>query len=490
MPSSSSATLGSLPAASPPSTAVAPGRSLVRQEEVLDDPSLLKSTDALAYGRAVVAETLQVLDYLEQLEPAVIVYGTARKELAEAQAVGTVVAQLGDVSLRTGAGPGAMGASAQAFVTERDRLAQEGAGTTAPGGGSSQVSQGVKIGFTAGQMAFEQHVDPSVETVLVTPTFFARKLMELNSALHVVLEGGFGTIDEFLEAAGWRLDRHMEEDLVFYSAGDFYQRLLEVFAQYTVLPKQMFADSYLVPSADQVARIYRQRPRGAPSIDLPTVRRELVSELTAGFEAVANLEPAVAFFGAAEYPEGDRSGELLSQLAQKLTQQGKHLRVTDQGATAEAVVAGARASDASATVQAFTSAHEPPSSLPGLSVAHAFDYFIAQREVATTKTQALVFGTADLEALGTLYSILTLFQTHKLARQPVVLLGTEKWGPLWELTTELMIAAGTISPADKDLVTVTDDVDLAARLILEHSPPEPRDEPPVVPTAEVVAAAG
>jgi len=76
------------------------------------------------------------------------------------------------------------------------------------------------------------------------------------------------------------------------------------------------------------------------------------------------------------------------------------------------------------------------------------------------------FGTMD-----ELFEALTLVQTRKVTRFPVVLLGSEYWQGLLLWLRDAMRAEGKIGPTDLDLLCVTDDVEEAVRHIVESSEP-------------------
>jgi uncharacterized protein (TIGR00730 family) len=72
------------------------------------------------------------------------------------------------------------------------------------------------------------------------------------------------------------------------------------------------------------------------------------------------------------------------------------------------------------------------------------------------------FGTLD-----ELFEAVTLVQTRKVTRFPIVLIGTSYWGGLLDWLRQTAAEAGTISAADIDLLHLTDDVEEAVQIVRE-----------------------
>jgi hypothetical protein len=68
-----------------------------------------------------------------------------------------------------------------------------------------------------------------------------------------------------------------------------------------------------------------------------------------------------------------------------------------------------------------------------------------------------------------LFEALTLIQTGKVRHFPVVLVGSAYWGGLLDWARGTLLAHGTISPADLELVQVTDDPDEVVAIMLRYS---------------------
>ena len=95
-----------------------------------------------------------------------------------------------------------------------------------------------------------------------------------------------------------------------------------------------------------------------------------------------------------------------------------------------------------------------------------FRYFFARKTMFVKYAQGFVFLPGGFGTLDELFEALTLVQTQRVTRFPVVLVGTAYWSGLldWIRTTQL--ERGTVSAADIDLIAVVDDVDQAVQMIV------------------------
>ncbi|MGY1730210.1 TIGR00730 family Rossman fold protein [Geodermatophilus sp. SYSU D01045] len=89
----------------------------------------------------------------------------------------------------------------------------------------------------------------------------------------------------------------------------------------------------------------------------------------------------------------------------------------------------------------------------------SFRYFFVRKTMFVKYAQAFVILPGGFGTLDELFEALTLVQTRKVTRFPVVLFGSTYWSGLVDWIRGTLLEAGTISPGDLDLLTVTDDVD-------------------------------
>ena len=93
-----------------------------------------------------------------------------------------------------------------------------------------------------------------------------------------------------------------------------------------------------------------------------------------------------------------------------------------------------------------------------VDVGIAFRYFFVRKTMFVKYAQAFVILPGGFGTLDELFEALTLVQTRKVTRFPVILFGTEYWSGLISWVRGTLAETGTINAADLDLITVTDDI--------------------------------
>ena len=99
-----------------------------------------------------------------------------------------------------------------------------------------------------------------------------------------------------------------------------------------------------------------------------------------------------------------------------------------------------------------------------------FRYFFVRKTMFVKYAQAFVVLPGGFGTLDELFEAITLVQTRKVTRFPVILMGTAYWGGLLDWVKSTVLDDGKISPADLDLIQVTDDVDEAVQIIVDAAP--------------------
>jgi len=95
-----------------------------------------------------------------------------------------------------------------------------------------------------------------------------------------------------------------------------------------------------------------------------------------------------------------------------------------------------------------------------------FDYFFVRKVMFVKYTQALITFPGGFGTLDELFEVLTLIQTKKIDKKPVILFGTKYWGGLIDWIKSTMLGQeGNINAADMDLIKMTDSPEEAIQMI-------------------------
>jgi uncharacterized protein (TIGR00730 family) len=104
---------------------------------------------------------------------------------------------------------------------------------------------------------------------------------------------------------------------------------------------------------------------------------------------------------------------------------------------------------------------------PWVDLGVNFRYFFARKTMFIKYSQAFICLPGGFGTLDELFEALTLVQTKKVTKFPVVLFGTEYWGGLYRWIADTVLAEGKIGEKDLDLLYLTDDLDDAIRIVQE-----------------------
>lgn len=192
----------------------------------------------------------------------------------------------------------------------------------------------------------------------------------------------------------------------------------------------------------------------------------IVSEFVEGFDTLADLPPAVSVFGSARSKPDSMECQLAERLGAALAQAG-YAVITGGG---PGVMAAANKGAAQAGGLSVGLGIELPFE-QGLNewvdIGIDFRYFFARKTMFVKYARAFVVLPGGFGTLDELFEALTLVQTKKVIRFPVVLMGAAYWRGLLDWMRDTMAAEGKISEFDLELMCVTDDVNVAVAHIAE-----------------------
>jgi uncharacterized protein (TIGR00730 family) len=204
-----------------------------------------------------------------------------------------------------------------------------------------------------------------------------------------------------------------------------------------------------------------------PSADIEASVAKIASELRMGFEKVELIQrPAVALFGSARVAEGSKPYEAARAVGRRFGQAGWAVVTGGGGGVMEGGNRGAQEGGGQSVGFNIELPHEQGAN-PYLDIEYTFDHFYARKVCFVRPSEGFVIFPGGFGTLDELYESLVLIQTGKIRHFPVVLFDSDYWGEMLDWIKSELLADGMISPADIDLLQVTDEPEEAVRLVLE-----------------------
>jgi len=184
---------------------------------------------------------------------------------------------------------------------------------------------------------------------------------------------------------------------------------------------------------------------------------KILSEFVDGFEKMARIGPCVTIFGSARMtPENDYY-QLATEIGKQLSLNGYGVITGGGPGIMEAGNKGAKLGGAPSVGLNID--------LPFEATSNAyidkdknidFDYFFVRKVMFVKYSQAFVVMPGGMGTLDELFEALTLIQTQKIDKFPIILVGTDFWSGLIKWVKQTLLKEGTISETDLKLISVVD----------------------------------
>ncbi|MFE9242596.1 TIGR00730 family Rossman fold protein [Nocardiopsis sp. NPDC006938] len=188
------------------------------------------------------------------------------------------------------------------------------------------------------------------------------------------------------------------------------------------------------------------------------------SEFVEGFGLLSELPSAVSVFGSARIRPGTEFYELGVRVGAKLAEAG-YATITGGGpGMMEAANKGAQQGGGLSVGLGIELPFEQ-SLNPYIDMGMTFRYFFVRKTMFVKYSQAFVVLPGGFGTLDELFEAITLVQTKKITRFPVVLIGTEFWGGMRSWVEDSLLKHGLIADHDMELLYVTDDPDEAVHIV-------------------------
>lgn len=188
---------------------------------------------------------------------------------------------------------------------------------------------------------------------------------------------------------------------------------------------------------------------------------KIMGEFVNGYEKLSQIGPCVSIFGSARTKPDMKYYQLAERVAKKIVDHGYGVITGGGPGIMEAGNKGAHLAGGTSVglnIDLPFEQHDNPYIDNDKSL--DFDYFFVRKVMFVKYSQGFVVMPGGFGTLDELFEAITLIQTHKIDKFPIILVGTEFWGGLVEwIKTTLLDSFENISPADIDLVQVVDTED-------------------------------
>ena len=193
---------------------------------------------------------------------------------------------------------------------------------------------------------------------------------------------------------------------------------------------------------------------------------KVMSEFVDGFERLNKIGPCVSLFGSARTSKESKYYKLADEIAYKLTKSGYGIITGGGPGIMEAGNAGAqRAGGKSVGLNIHLPFEQHHNTFIDIDKIFNFKYFFVRKVMFIRYAQGFVVLPGGYGTMDELSEALTLIQTQKIARFPIVLVGSEYWNGLIEWFNTTMLEEKNIDKEDLKLFHVVDTADEAVVII-------------------------
>ncbi len=193
---------------------------------------------------------------------------------------------------------------------------------------------------------------------------------------------------------------------------------------------------------------------------------KILSEFVDGFEKLAKIGPCVSIFGSARTLPENPYYKMAEEIAAKLVRHGYGVITGGGPGIMEAGNKGAKNQGGKSVGLNIRLPHEQSHNIYiDLDKLITFDYFFVRKVMFIKYSQGFIVMPGGFGTLDELFEALTLIQTKKIGRFPIVLVGREYWRGLFEWIKNVVVGEKNIDPNDLDLVNIVDTATEAVKVI-------------------------
>ena len=188
---------------------------------------------------------------------------------------------------------------------------------------------------------------------------------------------------------------------------------------------------------------------------------KIMSEFVEGFDTMSKIGPCVSVFGSARTQSVNKYYKQAEEIGYLLTQRGYGVITGGGPGIMEAANKGAKRGEGkSVGLNIELPFEQSYNEYIDKDKVLNFDYFFVRKVMFVKYSQGFVVMPGGFGTLDEFFEALTLIQTHKIGKFPIILVGKDFWGGLVDWIKDILLKSyGNISPDDLHLINVVDHED-------------------------------
>lgn len=187
---------------------------------------------------------------------------------------------------------------------------------------------------------------------------------------------------------------------------------------------------------------------------------KIMGEFVNGYEKLSKIGPCVSIFGSARKKQDDKYYKLTEEIAEKIVNEGYGIITGGGPGIMEAGNKGAHIGGGTSVglnIELPFEQHDNPYIDSDKSL--DFDYFFVRKVMFVKYSQGFVVMPGGFGTLDELFEAMTLIQTKKIEKFPIILVGSDFWGGLIDWIKNTLLVEKNINPEDLNLINLVDTAD-------------------------------
>jgi len=184
---------------------------------------------------------------------------------------------------------------------------------------------------------------------------------------------------------------------------------------------------------------------------------KVMSEFVEGFEKLSKIGPCVSIFGSARTTADHPYYKMAEEIAAELVRHGYGVITGGGPGIMEAGNRGAKSQNGKSVGLNIDLPHEQFSNIYiDTDKLISFDYFFVRKVMFMKYAQGFIVMPGGFGTMDEMFEAITLIQTKKIGRFPIVLVGRKYWGGLFQWIRDVVLKEQNVNKEDLDLVNIVE----------------------------------